>query len=305
MKLGDGVSDFPAYQAGDVEGLFVDQDVTPVSPDTYRFVKEDAILRRELYAFPYFATRWIDVNPSFKPFDDMKVRQAFAHAIDRQALIDVIYDGLGVPAYGLLPAGFPAYVDGALNQYQEFNVELAQSCLLKQATRVEPVSRRLNSQYKTDDEAKVRTAEMVQSMLKENLGINLKMRPLEPMFITMTAEKALIEFGIENWEFDYVDPSNFLNIFNPNLGGRHKWWNNAEFNELTIKAAGWDNPEERIKMYEQANELLSKEAGGIFLYNWGHAQMWKPYVKGSIRKRPGLCPCSLLPPRDARHLCNP
>ena len=154
MKLGDGVSDFPAYQAGDVEGLFVDQDVTPVSPDTYRMVKEDAILRRELFAYPYFATRWIDVNPSFKPFDDMKVRQAIAHAIDRQALINVIYDGLGVPAYGLLPAGFPAYVDGALNQYRNLTSSWHSRYSLKRASRVEPVSLRLNSPIKPTMTAK-------------------------------------------------------------------------------------------------------------------------------------------------------
>jgi oligopeptide transport system substrate-binding protein len=279
FKPGDGISDFPAYQAGELDGLFADQDVTPVPPTIYRMVKEDPILRHELYAYPYFATRYIVVNQTVEPWNDLKVRQAVAHAIDREALVNVIYDGLGDPAYGLLPIGFPAYVDGALNQYQEFNVELAQSLLAEAGYPGGKGFPEVELAYKTYEEALPRTAEMIQSMLKENLGINIALRPLESSVYNVEQGEGKINFGIQNWEFDYVDPSNFLNIYNPDLG-RHKFWNNAEFNELTNKAAGWENLDERVEMYEQANALLSEDVGGVFLYHWGHAQMWKPYVKG-------------------------
>ncbi len=279
FKPSDGKNDFPAYQAGEVDGLFADQDITPVTPVTYRYVKEDPNLRRELYAFPYFASRYIYVDPTVKPFDDIKVRQALAHAIDRDALIQVIYDGLGDPSYGLLPVGFPSYVPDALNKYQELDVELAKSLLAEAGYPGGAGFPEIELAVKTDDETKVRTAEMVQAMFKENLGIDIKLRPLDADIYNVERGEGKIDFGIDNWEYDYVDPSNFLNIFNPNLG-RHKDWNNAEYNELTEKAAGWDNPEERTKMYEDANELLSKEVGALFLYHWGHAQMWKPWVKG-------------------------
>ena len=59
-----------------------------------------------------------------------------------------------------------------------------------------------------------------------------------------------------------------------------KEWNNAEFNKLTNEAAGYPDFDKRIQMYTDANRILSEDVGGAFLYHWGHAQMWKPYVQG-------------------------
>ena len=279
FKPGDGISDFPAYQAGEIDGLFADQDTTPVSPTAYKMAMSDPRLRRELFAYPYFATRYFFFDPTVEPWNDIKVRQAFAHAIDRDALLNVIYDGLGAPAYGMLPPGFPAYEADALTEYQAYDIELAKS-LLAEAGYPEgkgfPV---VEFWYKTYEDALPMTAEMIQSMIKENLGITIELRPVETKVFNSTYAEGKIDFGMQNWEFDYIDPSNFLNVWNPDLG-RHKEWNNAEFNELTNKAAGWANQEERMQMYADANKILSEDVGGVFLYHWGHAQMWKPYVKG-------------------------
>ena len=49
---GDGTNDFPAYQAGDVDALFADQDMTPLSPTNYKMVANDPTLRRELTPSP-------------------------------------------------------------------------------------------------------------------------------------------------------------------------------------------------------------------------------------------------------------
>jgi len=280
MKPGDGISDFPAYQAGELDGLFADIDVTPVSPEVYRMVKEDPILRHEMYAYPYFATRYIVLDPNVEPWDDLKVRQAVAHAIDREALVNVIYDGLGDPSYGMLPIGFPGYVSGALDKYQEYNVEKAQSLLAEAGYPGGAGFPEVELVYKTYEGALPRTAEMVQAMLKENLGIDIKLRPLEKTLYNVEQGEGKIHFGIQNWEYDYVDPSNFLNIWNPDLGGRHLFWNNAKFNELTANASGLADQEERLKMYQQADEILSEDVGAAFLYSWGHVQMWKPYVNG-------------------------
>ena len=92
---GPGTTDFPAYRAGDVDGLFADQDTTVLSPADYKMVTNDTSLRRELYAYPYMATRYVFFDPTVKPWDNLKVRQAISHAVDRDAMIQVIYSGLG------------------------------------------------------------------------------------------------------------------------------------------------------------------------------------------------------------------
>jgi len=80
-----------------------------LSPADYKMVTNDTSLRRELYAYPYMATRYVFFDPTVKPWDNLKVRQAISHALDRDAMIQVIYSGLGQPAYGMLPPGIPGY----------------------------------------------------------------------------------------------------------------------------------------------------------------------------------------------------
>ena len=50
---------------------------------------------------------WFCLNTSKEPFNDVRVRQAFNHAIDREALVQVVESGRGVPAYGpITPATY-------------------------------------------------------------------------------------------------------------------------------------------------------------------------------------------------------
>ena len=276
---GPGTTDFPAYRAGDVDGLFADQDTTVLSPADYKMVTNDTSLRRELYAYPYMATRYVFFDPTVKPWDNLKVRQAISHALDRDAMIQVIYSGLGQPAYGMLPPGIPGYPGDALNETQKYDPELAKKLLAEAGYPDGQGFPEVELWYKTYEEALPLSAQMIQAMLKENLNIDIKLRPTEKKVFNTSFDEGQIDFGIQNWEYDYVDPSNFLNVWNPALG-RHKEWNNAEFNKLTNEAAGNPDLEKRLQMYTDANRILSEDVGGAFLYHWGHAQMWKPYVQG-------------------------
>jgi oligopeptide transport system substrate-binding protein len=279
LKPGDGVSDFPAYQAGELDGLFADQDTTPISTDNLKTILADDTLKSELHAFPYFATRYLFFNPKKAPWDKLEVRQAIAHALDRDAMIKVVYQGLGSVSYGMLPPGFPSYVEGALNQYQNYDAAAAKALLAKAGYPDGKGFPEVTLWYRNDEQAKILTAQMIQQMLKDNLGITVKLQPVEKKVFNDTFAKGDIDFGIQNWEYDFVDPSNFLNVWDPTLG-RHKDWNNADFNKLVESAAVESDATKRLQEYSDADKILSEDAGGAFLYHWAHAQIWKPYVKG-------------------------
>src|SRR5699024_12376074 len=58
---------------------------------------------------------YIGFNVEKEPLDDEKVRQAISHAIDREAIIDGVYEGVGTPAEGPLAPdvfGYDADVEG-------------------------------------------------------------------------------------------------------------------------------------------------------------------------------------------------
>jgi oligopeptide transport system substrate-binding protein len=287
LKPGDGTTDFPSYQAGELDGLFADQDTTPVTSENLKVVLADPTLKAELYAYPYFATRYLFFDPTKKPWDKLEVRQAIAHAIDRDAMIKVIYQGLGSPAYGMLPPGFPSYIDGALDQYQKFDPTLAKQLLASAGYPDGKGFPQVTLWYRNDEQEKVLTVQMIQQMLKDNLNIDVKLQPAETKVFNDTFAKGDIDFGLHNWEYDFIDPSNFLNVWDPSLG-RHKSWNNADFNKLVEAAAGESDPATRLKEYSQADQILSQDVGGAFLYHWPHAQMWKPYVKGISKDALGI-----------------
>jgi ABC-type oligopeptide transport system substrate-binding subunit len=282
MLLGKGTTDFPSYQSGELDGLFADQDTTPVTSSDLKQVLADPTLKAQLHAYPYYSVRYLFFDPTKKPWDNLKVRQAVAHALDRDAMDNVIYSGLALPAYGMLPPGFPSYVAGAEDQYQNYDPTLAKNLLAQAGYPNGQGFPQVELWYRNDEQEKVLTVQMVQQMLKDNLNINVKLQPVDTKVFNDTFAAGNIAFGLANWEYDFIDPSNFLNVWDPTLG-RHKSWNNADFNKLVESAAGETNTATRLQEYSQANQILSQDVGGVFLYYWDHAQMWKPYVKGLFK----------------------
>lgn len=279
MKPTDGLSDFAAYQADEITAIFADQDDRNLKGTDYLLAKNDHVMSQELLAYPYFATRYLFFNPNIAPWDNINVRRAFAQAVDRNVLIDVIFDGLGTPAYGMLPPGFPAYVEGVNDKYQEFDLEKARQLLADAGYPDGKGFPAVELWYSNNDPDRVKTAEILEQMYKENLGVTIKLQPVESKIFNESFNAGNIGFGLHNWEYDFMDPSNFLDVWDPSLG-RHKHWNNAEYNALVEEAATLTDQAKRISLYEQANELLSKDVGGAFLYYWGHTQLWKQKVGG-------------------------
>ena len=275
----DGTADFAAYQADEISAIFADQDDRQLKGSDYRMAKADPVMSEELLAYPYFATRYLFFDPNVAPWDDIRVRQAFTHAIDRDILLNVLFDGLGSPAYGMLPPGFPAYVEGQNDDYQKFDLELAKSLLAEAGYPNGEGFPEVELWYANNDQDRVKTAEILEQMFKENLGVTVKLQPVESKIFNETFNAGQVYFGIHNWEYDFLDPSNFLDVWDPNLG-RHKAWNNAEYNALVEEAGSSTDQDHRMELYTQANEMISKDAAAAFLYHWGHTQLWKSYVKG-------------------------
>ena len=86
-------------------------DITGVSLfDLERVLDPNEPLNEELIvAPPDFSISYIGFNASMPPFDDPKFRQALNHAIDKELIASEVLSDLVVPAFGILPPGFPGY----------------------------------------------------------------------------------------------------------------------------------------------------------------------------------------------------
>lgn len=208
-------------------------------------------------------------------FKDKKVRQAFNYAIDRKTICEFVLQGEGEPAdYGFIPP-FPGY--SAYQNVKGFKYDVAKAKKLMSEAgypngRGFPeVTLQLNSGGSTN---KV-VAEAIQNMLRENLGITVKLEILPFPEHVNRFEHGRSMFWRTAWIADYPDPENFLSMFEssgvptdinarsfPNVSR----YVNPAYDSLLKTAAMEIEEEKRNQMYGQLDQMLIDDAVVMPIY---------------------------------------
>ena len=76
---------------------------------------------------PHFSISYIGFNVNEPPFDDPKFRQALNYAVDKELIASQVYSDLVMPAYGILPPGFPPMRSRASRTTQKWRSSYLQS----------------------------------------------------------------------------------------------------------------------------------------------------------------------------------
>ena len=146
------------------------QFIWPVPAEQVKALEADDKL--SIQKTPSVVTRYISMNETKKPFNDVRVRKAISLAINRNALIKVAYNGLAVPSTGYLPP----QIEGAVN-YGPFPYDpKAARELLKEAGFPEGFHATLWSAY--NDGKTLKTLQFLQQQLAQ-VGIHVETRALE------------------------------------------------------------------------------------------------------------------------------
>ncbi|MGI6485333.1 MAG: ABC transporter substrate-binding protein [Tepidanaerobacteraceae bacterium] len=227
---------------------------------------------------PTLGTYYYVFNMNKGPFKDNKsLRQAFNYAIDRQALLDIVLNGRGVPATGLLPPGIMGYDENIKPDYT-YDIEKAKS-LLKKAGYPDGIE--IELVYGTD-EGNRRIAEALQAQM-EPAGIKLTLRNVDWGALLDAADRLEMPFFGIAWNADYPDADNFLYVLlnSSNIGpqGNYSAFQNIKFDDLTSKARIETDPEKREKLYKQAEAIVREEAPMLFIYHYTTHILTQPYVK--------------------------
>ncbi|MDQ2651881.1 MAG: peptide ABC transporter substrate-binding protein, partial [Chloroflexota bacterium] len=270
---------FPAYENSEIDLIERGYEQV-ISPADQARIMSDPVLSAQVHQFPQFQTWWLAFGDQGTPFADVKVRQAFAQAVDRNAIVASALMGQAVPAYGLLPPGFHSS-DSEAQQGAAYPYDPdAARALLQEAGFGEggqPFPA-LDLTLRDPSPTVQTVAQAIQAMLKENLGIEVGIQSLERKSFTEQLNAHELPFVLIPWEMDYYDASNFMDVFL--TGGRHAW-SNAEFDELVTEADGVVGDEgKRAELYQQAEAILIKDVGGVFLWHPVFTQLWKPYIAG-------------------------
>ncbi len=232
----------------------------------------DSFLRK-----PQMGTYFYGMNVTAKPFDNKKVRQAINYAIDRQGIIDLLRNGRATPAKGVLPPGMFGYNPDLVGY--TYDPQKAKKLLAEAGY---PDGIRITLQYNTDDIHR-RIAEAFQQQMKD-AGIELELKHMDGAALFEAMGKGEATFFRLGWVVDYPDPDNFLYVLlnSANFGplGNFTLFKNDEFDQLTNEARVESDPEERRRMYQEAERIAVEEAPWLFVYHYTTEQLLQPYVRG-------------------------
>ncbi|MFD1363470.1 glutathione ABC transporter substrate-binding protein [Lentibacillus salinarum] len=220
----------------------------------------DASLLQE----PSISLSYIGFNVKKEPFDDKRVRQAISMAVDKEEIIEGIYNGVGIPATKpLAPSMFgnDESVEGL-----EHDPEQAQE-LLAEAGYEDGFETTI---WTNDNEQRVDIAVTVQSQL-EDIGIDVEIEELEwGAYLERTAngEHDMFVLGWSNATAD-ADYGMYPLYHSSQHGdpGNQTFLDNEGVDELLEEARRETDPDAREELYSEAQELLVEQAPMIYLHH--------------------------------------
>jgi ABC-type transport system substrate-binding protein len=257
-------------------------DIAEVSlADIERVLDPANPLNRELTVVSRLDVQYLGMNVEVPPFDDVKVRQAVAHAIDRQRLANVVWKRTVLPAEGILPPGMPGY-DPEL-QGLAFDPDLALARLresgYKDAVDLPEVVLHISGTGDTMPP----TIDAIIAMLQANLGVEVMVEqtPWEAFLADLNNRR--YGFFASGWIADFADPQNFLDtLFHSQSSDNHTAYSNPEVDRLLEEARVEQDRETRLRLYRQAEALIVQDAVWAPLWHGRDYILTKPHVKGAV-----------------------
>lgn len=230
-------------------------------------------LSRELVSVPQLSITYIGMNVTKPPFDDRRVRQAFALLLDREKYAEVTQHDSVEPAYGILPPGMPGYNPDLPKRLED--IERARQLLEESryggANGLPPIVAYGGG-----------SVHILREVLEEEMDLSMEVRSFENFSEYLQAMKAAdLPMYSTGWIADYPDPENFLNVlFHSESLENHAAYSNQDVDRLLEQAAQEQDNTERWELYQKAEQLILDDAPIIPVYHDVDHLLIKPYVKG-------------------------
>lgn len=260
----DATTQLAALESDDVDVIFINQ------PSHMAKMAQDENV--ELHESVLNSLIYLGFNNQRAPYDEVLVRRALSHAVDKQQIVELALGGLGVAAFAPLPPTLQGF-DASLQEYElGYDPEEA-ARLLEEAgfARTDggwerdgtPLRARLLTSTRPPNGD---VATVLQSQLQA-VGIPVEIEQLDAKAV-MDATGAG-DFDLLLWRYDWNDPD-ALNIFlsTDRIGDTNRVaYSNPEVDELLYQGAHELDDDVRQELYVEAQKLILQDAPWQPLYN--------------------------------------
>ncbi|BDG61807.1 ABC transporter substrate-binding protein [Caldinitratiruptor microaerophilus] len=275
-----------ALQSGDIDVM------DGVEPNQLQVIQSDD--RFQVALRPAMNVGYLAFNMDKKPFDNPLVRKAINHAIDKKAIVETLYAGLGQVAVTPLPPSMWGWTDD-VTQYpydpQKAKQLLAQAGFpngFKTQLWAMPVPR----PYMPQPE---KIAQAIQGYLKE-VGIEAEIVTYE--WATYLEKTGMGEhtMALLGWVGDNGDPDNFLyvlldkdNAKGPDAGNI-AFYRNDQLHELLVQAQEIPDQSRRAELYVRAQKIIAEDAPWVVLAHAQEPIVMKKGIQGYVPNPTGSEP---------------
>ena len=247
----------------------------PLSPsdvDQVEAHEEASVQQQDSVSLAY-----IGFNTSKEPFDDERVRQAISMAVNKENIIEGIYDGYAVPAAGPIPPGVLGYDENATGI--DYDVEQAKE-LLAEAGYEDGFETTIMT---NDDRERIDTATNVQAQLAE-IGIDIDIEVLEWGAYLEATSNGDHEMYVLGWVTGTGDTDYALYplYHSQNVGapGNRTFLQDDEVDSLLEEGRQTFDEDERHGVYQELQETLIDLSPNIFLHYTEYLLGVRDEVKG-------------------------
>ncbi len=243
--------------------------------------RRDPALKGSIKLWPRAGVTYFALNETaYPPFQDPRVRTAFAYATDKQKIVKVGTADIYPLAPDLLPKGIP----GGDPTYTGLPYDPAKAKALLAAAGY-PNGRGLpplEIYCQEKEPLAAKTADLLRQMYTENLGATVRIRQLEFGSLIAAENKNTVAPGLVlGWVADYLDPQDFDSLLlTTHSPENHTGYSNPQVDALCAEADTTRDPARRAALYGQVTRIVGASPARIALYYDVGTELVSPRVQG-------------------------
>ena len=260
---------------------YLSREIDYTDLDSGEVVQQAEAAGFEVGVKPARSSYYLIVNTEDEFMSNQNLRLALAYSIDKQALVDTVYQNDNQPMTSFTPpaimgaagADGPSFQEALLEERGEMypasgDLEKAQEYLQAALEELGCTVDELNLSIDcADDSLRRNCATFLQEQWRQNLGIeNTTVNSMQTKQVSANRQSGDYCMSLGGWSPDYNDAINFLDLWVTDGGNNDSFWSNEEYDNLIAQATAEADEEVRQQYLFDAEEILAAEMPVIPLY---------------------------------------
>lgn len=260
---------------------YLSREIDYTDLDSGEVVQQAEAAGFEVGVKPARSSYYLIVNTEDEFMSNQNLRLALAYSIDKQALVDTVYQNDNQPMTSFTPpaimgaagADGPTFQEALLEERGEMypgsgDLEKAQEYLQAALEELGCTVDELNLSIDcADDSLRRNCATFLQEQWRQNLGIeNIAVNSMQTKQVSANRQSGDYCMSLGGWSPDYNDAINFLDLWVTDGGNNDSFWSNEEYDNLIAQATAEADEEVRQQYLFDAEEILAAEMPIIPLY---------------------------------------